>query len=611
MRRLAKPSWGRWGARAAVALSLFALVLLGHGVLPGMVNSAPIAYLGEGSIRCLHDLGLGALTSWCHSYGEPLGYPLLTWGPFLLVGALLMHLPSIDSGGAYSLALAAFDAVALLGGYHLMRRLGAGWLVALGTAGAYLLTPTIIGLLAFGGTFTGYTLLPAYILSDLLAIEAVERRRGRALVVAAAGYAGVKTGALFMDGYSFIAANLVSVLLWVGWAARARVATLRRVAGPVLFLGANIAALALYEVYVPGRGYDPSPLAVFRSMGLDLVTLVSPSVYVWPADRFNLAADHSLWGDGTNAAYNYVGFLCLGLALLGISRRFRDRRVAAIALAGVIALVMSFGPALKVDVEGLPRPQAVAGGYESYFMPEGIAPELPWGGLFTELPGLEFMRAPYRWFGVTRLALVVLAGLGIAALARGPTRRRVLAIGLAAVAAAELAPNFPLLVSQYRSAHSAMEAVAFEVGGDLRAATQPGERVFFLNYDGTHNDWMVNFLAPAASLRAFNAGGDKNAIMAYRRWPVEVQAMVRPGVTGDDVARAFRAGRTDVVIAPYFHLLLGTYPWPPPTWQSAEARRVFAPIVGDPRFRVERRRWFAAIRPDDRMRPGAWRSSAE
>jgi len=512
-----------------------------------------------------------------------------------------MHLPSIDSGSAYSLAIGAFDAVALAGGYLLMRRLGAGWLVSLGTASAYLLTPTLMGLRYYAGTFTGYALLPAYILTDLLMIDAVQRRRGRALAVAAAGYAGVKTGALFMDGYSFIAGNLVSVLLWVAWAARARVATLRRVAGPVLLLGANIAALALYVGYVPDSE-DSQPIWFLRSLGLDLVTLVSPSQFVWPAAHFGLTVDHpDLWDGGTSAPYNYVGLLCLGLALLGVTRRFRDPRVAAIALAGLLALVLSFGPALKVDIErpATSEPYVIADLKDAERlaqMPERAATELPWSGLFS-LPGVNSMRATHRWFGVSRLALVILAGLGIAVLCRGSRRRRVLAVGLAAVAVAELAPNFPLLVSEYRRADSSMEAFASEAGGDLRAATRPGERVFFLNYDGRHNDWMVNSLAPAASLRAFNAGGDKNAAMAARRWPAEVRAMARPGVTGDDVARAFRAGRTDVVIAPYFHLLWGAYPWPPPNRLRAGARRIFAPIVGDPRFRVERRRWLAVIRP--------------
>lgn len=589
MTRLAKASWAPWFARAAVGLFLFTLVLFGHGALPGMVNHASIAYLGEGSIRCLHDLGLGALTSWCHSFGEPLGYPLLTWGPFILVGVLFMHLPGIDSDAAYLLALGFFDAVALAGGYHLMRRLGAGWLVAIGTATAYLLTPTIIGLRPFGGTFTGYTLLPAYILIDLLAIEAVERRRGRPLALAVAGYVGVKTGAIFMDGYSFIAANLVSVLLWVAWAGRARASTLRRAAGPALFLGANLAALALYLAYVPDRE-EVQPMWALRSLGLDLITLVSPSVYVWPAAHFGFNFNHDdLWDSGSSAPFNYVGLLCLGLALVGVTCRFRDSRVAVIALAGLLALVMSFGPALKIDAERPPT-------WQPFLMPEAAAPEVPWSALFS-LPGINSMRATHRWFGVTRLSLVILAGLGIAVLTRGRPSRRVLAVGLAAVAAAELAPNFPLLVSQYRSGNSAMEAVASDVGGDLRTTTRPGERVFFLNFDGSHNDWMVNSLAPAASLRAFNAGGDKNVMMAARRWPVEIRALARPGVTCDDVAEAFSAGRAEVVIAPYFHLINDTVHWPPPTRQSAEARRVFAPIVGDPRFRVERRRWLAAIRP--------------
>ncbi len=587
MMRLAQASWGPRGARAAVALALFALVLLGHGVLPGMVPDPSIAYLGEGNIRCLHDLGLGAFTSWCHSVGEPLGYPLLTWGPFVLVGVLFMHL-GIDSGAAYLLALGFFDAIALAGGYYLMRRLGAGWIVAIGTAAAYLLTASVISLQAFGGTFTGYTLLPAYVLIDLLVIGAVERRSGRALALAVVGYAGVKVGAIFMDGYSFIAGNLVSVLLWIAWAARARASTLRRAAGPALFLGANLAALILYALYVPDKETF-QPIWQLRALGLDLVTLVSPSEYLWPAAHFGLTGADGLWDGGASAPFNYVGLLCLALALVGVSRRFRDWRVAMIALAGLLALVMSFGPALKIDSE---RPPTA----KPFVMPKEAARELPWSGLFS-LPGINSMRATHRWFGLTRLALVILAGLGIAVLVRGPPARRVLAVGLAALGTAELAPNLPLLVSQYRSGHSARAAVASDVGDDLRATTRPGERVFFLNYDGVHNDWMVNSLAPAASLRAFNAGGDKNVIAAFRRWPAEVQAMAQPGATRDDVARAFRAGHTDVVIAPYFHLLNSTVIWPPPTSVSAQARRVFAPIVRDPRFQVERRRWFAAIRP--------------
>jgi hypothetical protein len=494
-----------------------------------------------------------------------------------------MHL-GIDSGAAYLLALGFFDAIALAGGYYLMRRLGAGWIVAIGTAAAYLLTASVISLRAFGGTFTGYTLLPAYVLIDLLVIGAVERRSGRALALAVVGYAGVKVGAIFMDGYSFIAGNLVSVLLWIAWAARARASTLRRAAGPALFLGANLAALILYALYVPDRETF-QPIWQLRALGLDLVTLVSPSEYLWPAAHFGLTGADG----GASAPFNYVGLLCLALALVGVSRRFRDWRVAMIALAGLLALVMSFGPALKIDSE---RPPTA----KPFVMPKEAAPELPWSGLFS-LPGINSMRATHRWFGLTRLALVILAGLGIAVLVRGPPARRVLAVGLAALATAELAPNLPLLVSQYRSGHSARAAVASDVGDDLRATTRPGERVFFLNYDGVHNDWMVNSLASAASLRAFNAGGDKNVIAAFRRWPAEVQAMAQPGATRDDVARAFRAGHTDVVIAPYFHLLNSTVIWPPPTSVSAQARRVFAPIVRDPRFQVERRRWFAAIRP--------------
>jgi len=197
-----------------------------------------------------------------------------------------------------------------------------------------------------------------------------------------------------MDGYSFIAGNLVSVLLWIAWAARARASTLRRAAGPALFLGANLAALILYALYVPDKETF-QPIWQLRALGLDLVTLVSPSEYLWPAAHFGLTGADGLWDGGASAPFNYVGLLCLALALVGVSRRFRDWRVAMIALAGLLALVMSFGPALKIDSE---RPPTA----KSFVMPKEAAPELPWSGLFS-LPGINSMRATHRWFGLTRI----------------------------------------------------------------------------------------------------------------------------------------------------------------------------------------------------------------
>jgi hypothetical protein len=577
----------RAGAAAVVA---FGLVALAHGLLPGMINAATINYFTEASIRCTHDLGWSLATSSCHAFGEPVGFPLFTGGPLIVVGALLMHLPGVDSLGATVAAGLVFDALALAGGYALMRRLGVDRWIALGTATAYAASLTVVGMEGFGGTFVGYALLPAYAWTDLKVMDELDRVRLRRPAVLVIAYAVVRTSALFMDGYSFVASALVGACLWGAWLlGRSRPAR-RRATGAAAAAAANLVALVAYTLYVP-IDYPTSPIEIFRAMGLDLVTLVVPSDYVWFASKLGIAADHAdLWGDTSNAMYNYAGFACVGLAIYCVVRNRRSPPVLALAVAGAIALVMSLGPAVKVDAVRAP-------GVAVYAMPEGQAPELPWDRLLVTLPGLESMRATYRWFGVTRFALIVLAGLGVAQLARGPSRRRRLAAGLlAAVAVVELLPTMPIFVRAYNANYAQRVAFERDVAEPLDRATRDGERVFFLNYDGAHNDFLANYLASATGLRTYNVGGDKNLIYAMSNWPPDVAALAAPGVTPDAVEHALRAGTVDTVIAPFFHLQTNSVVWPPAPDTVTAAQGAFAPVLERSDLEVRRTAWFATIR---------------
>lgn len=579
------------------------MALAVHGALPGLVNDPSIGYLVEGSITCMRNLGFEAITGRCPTLGEPFGYRFLTAGPFIALGTLLTYLPGVGSGGAHILAWAVCLAAALAGGFHLVRRLGAGPLVALGTSFAYLVTPTVIGMRGFLGTSVGFVLLPVYVLADLIAIEAAGKRSGRRLGAVFAAYCLVKTVAAFMDGYSFVASSLISLALWGDWALRSRsLPRRRRLAGLGMLAGATAIAYGAYALYTPPGPADAQPIQVFRSLGLDLATLVAPTRYIWPAAGFGYDTSiNRLWGDGTNAAYNYAGFGCLLLAAACLFLRRRDRRLLALAAAGLLALVLSFGPALKVGVERGPTGPVPA--YESYLMPEGLAPEMPWSGLFTTVPGVNSMRASYRWFGITRLVLVVLAGLAVAALVAPGGRRRLLGLSLAALALVEVAPNLPLLLQQHRTGRVAMETVSREVGQVLSASTAPGERVFFLNYDSEHNDWLAHYLAPHAGLRAYNAGGDKNAQLAAAGWPEEIAALAGPEVGADAVLTSFTSGHVDAVVAPYFHLRRSTYAWPPSGEEQDAARRAFAELLDGPGLEVSEQRWMAIIRPAGGSRP--------
>jgi hypothetical protein len=578
----------------AAGIALLALVLLVHGFLPGLVNDGPWNYLLEGDMRCLREMGTEALSSWCNWYGIPRGYPFLSSGPIVWTGWALMYGTGMGSYPAFLITSAGFDAIALAGGYGLMRMLGAGRAVALGTATAYLIAPTTVGMGAFGGTFTGFALLPAYALADLAAMRAVAKGGGRLVAAAIAGYALVRTFALFLDGYSFVVSALLSTLLWLQWLVREPVDGRRRALGAATLIGSNLVAFVLYTLYTPDF-HAANPLEIFRSMGLDVTTLVLPTNWLWGPDVVGATRDYAgLWGDGSNAAFNYVGIACVALAVLAVLTRFRERHVAAFAAAGLIALVLALGPSLKIG-ETRPVPAGIPT-YESYLMPAGTAAiDFPWDGLFTGLPGLEDMRAVYRWSGLVRLALIVLAGLAIDRLARTP-RRRVLAGVLAAVAVAEIAPNVPRLLDGYRAHYENRAELNADVVRDLERATERGERAFFLSTDGSYIDYLANYLAPTMEVRAFNAGGDKNSALAQAAWPAPVVVMANPARTPDDVLNALTSGGVGVVIAPYFHLRGATYAWPPGDAERTAAQRAFAPILEDPRFDVERYPWFATVR---------------
>jgi hypothetical protein len=577
------------------AVPVLAIVLIVHGWVPGLVNDGPWDYLLEGDMRCMRGMGRDALSEWCNSYGIPLGYPFLTSGPFVVLGTGLMYVTGMASYPAYLIAGATFDAVALAGGYGLMRMLGTGRAVALGTAALYLIAPTTVGLHAFGGTFTGFALLPAYAFADVYAMKLFSRAGRNTLLVAACGYGLVKTGALLMDGYSFVAWGLLSALLWAWWAATESLPPRRKAAGVATMIAGHAVALGVYWLYTP-EVVTSVPLDFFRSMGLDVTTLFQPTDRVWAADILGIFWDHGdLWGDGTNSTFNYVGIVAVALAFVAVATRFRERHVPALAVAGAIALVLSLGPSLKVDetrppIEGVPT-------YESYLMPSGVAAaDFPWGGVFTAVPGLEDMRAVYRWSGLWRLVLLVLAGLAVDRMWR---RHRALAVVLALAAVIELLPNVPTLWSGWRDNHAERAALSDAVIGDLDDATSDYERAFFLGPTGQSADYLVNYLAPTVGIKAFNAGGDKNASLATASWPPEIQQLSAPDAGPAQVRAALAGGNVDVVIASYFDLRLAAYSWPPSAPERDAARKHFRPILSDPGFAVRRYTWFATIRARD------------
>jgi hypothetical protein len=160
-----------------------------------------------------------------------------------------------------------------------------------------------------------------------------------------------------------------------------------------------------------------------------------------------------------------------------------------------------------------------------------------------------------------------------------------------------VAPNVPLLHDAYRANARSHTALTADLVPALRAATTPGDRVLFLSGDPGYNDYLANYLVTATGLRAFNAGGDKNSLLALRAWPPRVSAAAVER-SPDAVRAALVSHELDVVVAPYFDLRWAAYAWPPPEVQRRQVQRLFAALLRDRGFQIRRFRWFATLRLD-------------
>jgi hypothetical protein len=344
----------------------------------------------------------------------------------------------------------------------------------------------------------------------------------------------------------------------------------RTAAGPsAAYAGSTLAAYLVYQAYVPGGDYVRSSIDLVRAMGLDLVTLVQPSAQEWWAHLTGHTLDTTrLWGDGSNATGNYLGFFCLGLAFVALLRhRSRQRRIV-LGLLGcfVVGLVMSLGPSLKVDDRRPPLSGEIS--YASYLMPPSSATiGLPTGVLHDKAPGVNQMRAAYRWFLLSRWALISLGAMGLQSLVansrqRGGLARQAVPLAIGVLAFVELMPNPAHVVSKYRSQDRARQAMT-DVAADVRRAIPAGSVVVFAPGTGIGDDTIGSFIVPSAHLRTYDIGDDKTLAISRPRWPAEVQLLL----AGRDPVRSLSAvlhkHEADAVVIPRFDPRWSAYGWPP------------------------------------------------
>ncbi|HVF19331.1 MAG TPA: hypothetical protein VNA14_03715 [Mycobacteriales bacterium] len=591
----ARDAWSWRHVFAAINATIACAAVLGQ--LPGQVAYLPLSYSLAGQIECVSAVGW---TGWrgCADLGVPLGLPMLNAGPLVWIGALLNTLPGVSAHAAGQATLTTASGITLLATAAVLRRLGTSSTAAVIGGAAWLLTPTVVGLRHFNGTWSGLTLLPAFLLADVMLFERFRRLHARGVPIVLVAYLAIRCAAFFLDAYGFVISGLVSVGVLLLWPAPRGSSGRRRFLALGAAAMANTAAFLAYRAYVPpGSATYPSPMSQFRALGADVTSFVLPSRDVWWADLAGVARSSArMWGDGTNTDANYLGLLCVCLGLAGlIGPLRRSAHAPGLTAVAVVALALSLGPSMKVSAErASDRP--VEHGHDWYEMPPEDGVTMPTSVLFARVPGLSTMRATYRWVAVTRLVLVLAAVVAVdAALRRARSRAgRGAVLAVAGLAVLELLPPVPRLIGEHSTRRAQLRAVHEGPVRDLQRVVDPGAMVLFLPVD---NDYLANYLVPMAGLRSYNVGGDKNGHAARARWPEDVALLVvsHRTPTADVGARAVTVLKehADALVLPRFSLRRDARSWPP------SVRPVPAPfdrLLTDRRLVVEQHRWFVVIR---------------
>jgi hypothetical protein len=169
---------------------------------------------------------------------------------------------------------------------------------------------------------------------------------------------------------------------------------------------------------IPYFGLAAGPATEAAANAADIAGYLVPPENTWLGQQLldrTTITPRWIWGEQTT----YAGLVTVVLALAGLwkaRRHAADPVLAAVVVAGLFALALSFGPS-----------------------PTGWAPF----DLLAHLPGMELLRAPARFALVVMMAAALLAALGLSGIRRPAVRRAAVASAVAAILAEAYVVEFP------------------------------------------------------------------------------------------------------------------------------------------------------------------------
>lgn len=601
--------WSRRALAAAPVVAVGLYILFQYNVWPGALPNSASYFVSVGTAECFaatfpHDL----LT--CQFNGLPDGLTVAFGYPQLLLIALVRGLTRLDLLNSFRLVWAALLMIAFIGARRLVGQFVRTDWIAWGAAALYLLAPIVSNQAGYGALQLGFALVPTYLLIDIRFLHAVDRR-SRWLAAIGALMVATRVFALFTDGYSFIMSLVPAAVVYLLWGIRRLRRPGRRVRTLVAWATALLSvvvAYLLYAAYLGVSSFAPESIDFFRGQGVDLYPQFVPSSTIWLADLIGL--HHSVtatqaYSDGPNLTDVFLGWGLLVTAAIGLaavirSRRHRSRELIAIGVAGIVGFVLALGPSLKIAdfrvrqvlTNGVPTP-------DQYRMPAAkatLATGLAW--IYQHVPGIETMRALYRWELLVKLALLIFAAVGVAALLRRGLRWPAAVLVLLVVL-----ETLPSPVVAHRTGGQALSTVdrfTRDVITPLAAQVHPGERVLLVNpaLGGSGaNHYLANWICPALRLRCFNAGGDKaEGLVAAGRPPAVRDALRSPRNLRADIADILGQDEADAVILVNFDLRANAYYWPALPQQRQAAEDAGTAVLAGSDYLISDQEWTSVVR---------------
>lgn len=538
-----------------VAVAL-ALVLCLYGALPfvamptlgqALWTTSFSQSIVNQSLLAVHAVNFGTPTPAPIAFGLSGAYP----------AAILIAL-GLNAANAYALVIASWLTVAFYGAWRLARQWGGTPTVASLGAVVWLSSPMVLGHAGYSMLSVGMALLPLYFFGVTGLLEARTMPPGPTAARRIAAFLVLCSISVFTDGYTFVMFAFGTGVWWT-WQFLTLPASRRTLVWPVLpviAVGFGLAYL-LYVSYIGHDRFDTASIDFFRAWGVDLDYLVIPTrgfhglfdLLGWSVERSEATqfGDLSVWA-------TTFSLPLIAAALFALFRTRKPRAQAGgFLLIALLGFYLALGPSLKIHTVKPPLHEY------GNAMPEELA-SIPTGSAWISeyVPGFNSMRSSYRWSALGLFGLWAIVMLWAAQRRGSGTAPAMLLLTITLLNAPDIQSNWQDQVGM----HAMFEDLNAGLVVDIRKDLRPGESAVFLPYA---NDFLINYLAAASRIQAYNVGGNKNIELAMKAWPERLRNLPMDQLTNDLPTEIFKflvEGEADVVVLPYFDTLWAAHFYP-------------------------------------------------